>query len=610
MGKIAIKIVFSFFGLASLVSCKQTYNTSHNYIRSITLSNAIDVSIIDVFDKFDKENVIRNTNEKLYRKLKDSVIWYEVDVSSFTNKKDVFFTIRDAYLEGGEAYFVSSNHIDSLYSFDFDSKYFIKSFFYKSPTWKIQNTWIKENARLYFKIEPHFSNNRLEFFLEEENNFLRRMQLEYLLSGVYVSFVFSLLIVLTFFSILKREYSILFFALYLSFMMLDYLAMRGISIQFLWPTNHFIKRSYSLLHVLAMISISLFYANFYSFNRKTFLIKRFFLGTTIFLIGLLFVVIYAYIANWKPEIHELIWLILKVILICYIGIHLFLAKQKVIPKYLSTVFTINLIVVIFFHSYNPSVTISDFFKYTLYNLRHILYAIEILAVTRFIFSETISSQTNLNKLLQVNEDLKNSFQQSLLETQMEERNAILGNVHDSFGGYLESFKIRISMNPSPKQMQEIVDAFYQEYRILLNNIYSPKVDNDNFKQYLIKYLNKIELLNVLSINYNVNLGSYDLSSEACIHLYRIISESFTNILKHAKATEATLYFSANGKKELELIISDNGIGFKEEVLKSLNSYGFKSIEERVEKIGGVLKINSDSKRGTTLKIILDKRFLD
>ncbi len=590
-------------------SCELSYNDSYDHIQYLKISKNDSSSFEVIRQRFkNKEGIVDVNETKLYHTLKDSVAWFKIDLSTFKNK-DVFVTFREAFTEEGAAYYVEGNKIKMLSKFQFGNSPFYDHLFYKSPTWYISKSTVTRRS-FFLKVKTNKWRNRKEFFVQDKNAFLKRVEIEYISIGLFVSFMVSLILILSIFAILKKEYSILFYAGYIVTVILEFMSIKGIAQQFIWGRNEFLIKTSVTLYLEMAITQAFFLGYFYKFTKKSEIFRKIALGVGWTMIPLYILASISYYYNFADELFNVIVISLQIVSLFFCVVHIILMREKKLPKYVAICFVLVTFSHFIYSLINPSVNVSLELNYLVYNLRPILIAIEMICITRFIFDSVIKSQQQNNLLTQINEDLKANFQTSLIDVQVKERNEVLGNVHDSFGGYLESLKIRLSMNPSPEKLKEIIDSFYKEYRILLNNIYSPKVDNDNFKQYLIKYLDKIEALDILEIGYHVDLGSYKLSREACIHLYRIISESFTNILKHAKATKVMLHFTANDDKELELIISDNGIGFKEEALRNRSSYGLKSIEERVEKIGGLLEINSDSKHGTILNIVLVNKLLD
>jgi signal transduction histidine kinase len=80
--------------------------------------------------------------------------------------------------------------------------------------------------------------------------------------------------------------------------------------------------------------------------------------------------------------------------------------------------------------------------------------------------------------------------------------------------------------------------------------------------------------------------------------FRIAQEALNNIASHARAhhVEVTLTGENN---DLELMISDDGLGFSVEQLRS--SLGLAGMRERAELVGGRLEIESAPGAGTTLR---------
>ena len=112
--------------------------------------------------------------------------------------------------------------------------------------------------------------------------------------------------------------------------------------------------------------------------------------------------------------------------------------------------------------------------------------------------------------------------------------------------------------------------------------------------------------NASSINgLEIEVEDYGLSEkiEASleISIFRVIQELVTNIIKHAKATEATISITQH-EEMLSIIIEDNGIGF--DVRKEIHNdgIGLSSIEKRIEHLEGTLEIDSTPEKGTNILI--------
>jgi signal transduction histidine kinase len=95
-----------------------------------------------------------------------------------------------------------------------------------------------------------------------------------------------------------------------------------------------------------------------------------------------------------------------------------------------------------------------------------------------------------------------------------------------------------------------------------------------------------------------------LDARNCLHVLRIVQEIFTNILKHANASEVSLHVS-RGPKYVGVHIQDNGVGFVLE--RSQHGRGLKNLKQRASALGGSIDIHAEAGQGTRflLKLPLD-----
>jgi two-component system NarL family sensor kinase len=90
-------------------------------------------------------------------------------------------------------------------------------------------------------------------------------------------------------------------------------------------------------------------------------------------------------------------------------------------------------------------------------------------------------------------------------------------------------------------------------------------------------------------------------------IFRIVQETFNNIIKHAEATtlHVTIHYHSSG---LELLITDNGKGVNLTPLNEGQNNGFglgiRNMHNRAKLIGAEFTMNSTLGKGTTVKIVL------
>jgi signal transduction histidine kinase len=91
------------------------------------------------------------------------------------------------------------------------------------------------------------------------------------------------------------------------------------------------------------------------------------------------------------------------------------------------------------------------------------------------------------------------------------------------------------------------------------------------------------------------------------NLYRIVQESITNALKHARPRRVAIQLHCSPDR-LGLAVSDDGIGMAGgNPVSREGHFGLIGIQERAKRIGGKLTIHSEPGRGTTVRLDLPLR---
>jgi len=98
-----------------------------------------------------------------------------------------------------------------------------------------------------------------------------------------------------------------------------------------------------------------------------------------------------------------------------------------------------------------------------------------------------------------------------------------------------------------------------------------------------------------------------LSAEQAEQLQQIVHEAFSNVLRHAKAERVEVRL-VGGRRQLELEIHDDGVGFEPEVAESRartgRAQGLQNLRRRAELLQATLLIRSAPGRGTSLSLTM------
>jgi two-component system, NarL family, sensor histidine kinase LiaS len=199
---------------------------------------------------------------------------------------------------------------------------------------------------------------------------------------------------------------------------------------------------------------------------------------------------------------------------------------------------------------------------------------------------------------------------------MEERHRLARDLHDSVSQQLFALNMLSSaavrtVQKKPKeaepiliQVAEIASKAQGEMRALLLHLRPIDLKGESLAQGLKKLIQ--ELKEKTPIEITAELDHLDeMTKGAEAHLFRIVQEGISNILRHAEASQIKI----STKKidaSLNLYISDNGKGFNVNQHK-MTSYGLQTMRERCEEIGGIFQIRSKENEGTYINIRIPLR---
>lgn len=153
-------------------------------------------------------------------------------------------------------------------------------------------------------------------------------------------------------------------------------------------------------------------------------------------------------------------------------------------------------------------------------------------------------------------------------------------------------------------MGKVLRQSISELREIIYNVRPMTIDDLGLTVSIERYLNELELENE-TINFKFDLIGEEpehINSIINMTVLDIIKEICNNVKKHATATEVKVKLTYNEKK-MELLVTDNGIGFdKKETLNQNKNFGLSIMKERVDLLSGILQIESKIGIGTSIKI--------
>ena len=226
------------------------------------------------------------------------------------------------------------------------------------------------------------------------------------------------------------------------------------------------------------------------------------------------------------------------------------------------------------------------------------------------------------QLLHINEKnkMKDNFDKELLQTQLEIQEQTLKNIsqeiHDNIGQALSLAKLNLNTmqvtNDEALQQKilnskELVGKAIVDLRDLsrsLDTDYVQEMGLQRAIEYELEMIKKTGTIETLMI---VEGSTFRLEKQKELILFRIVQETFNNILKHAGAKNINVNISY-GITGVTLIIKDDGKGVD---LQPLNQgennnfgLGIRNMHNRAKLIGADFNMTSNIGEGTEVKISL------
>ena len=194
-----------------------------------------------------------------------------------------------------------------------------------------------------------------------------------------------------------------------------------------------------------------------------------------------------------------------------------------------------------------------------------------------------------------------------------ERNRLALDLHDAvsqklFGLVLEAEAAGTVLERDPAaagervaKLQVLAREALEELRSLVFELRPPDLEKDGLGGTLRKHVEVLGRLGQEEIELVLD-GEPPPDAVRDREILRIAQEALQNVLKHAKAQRVvvTLRRDADG---VLLEVEDDGVGFDPDAPETRSrQLGLTSMEERAQRLGGTLEINSVPGAGTTVRL--------
>ena len=189
--------------------------------------------------------------------------------------------------------------------------------------------------------------------------------------------------------------------------------------------------------------------------------------------------------------------------------------------------------------------------------------------------------------------------------QESERKRIAELLHDDIGNKLNILSLWINNEDSfnNKRSREVIKqqipALIEATRTISHSLYPVNLEKFGLILTLEALISNVNESLPIQLIVNHDYQKRPISFE--VQIYRIIQEFLSNVIKHAKASNMLIHIR-DTETSLAVILSDNGVGFDNSILKK--GMGLKNIDSRIKSINAFSKWKSEKGNGSRLIIIL------
>jgi PAS domain S-box-containing protein len=207
---------------------------------------------------------------------------------------------------------------------------------------------------------------------------------------------------------------------------------------------------------------------------------------------------------------------------------------------------------------------------------------------------------------------------AMAEVRELERTRIARELHDELGQALTALKMDVELLSAtlPPARTDLIEQTATMRELLDSTVATTRRISSDLRPLVLDHLGLEAAAQWLAQNFSQRSGlpcdlRVDPSCSAlgepyASALFRIMQESLTNVVRHARAKRVEVRLDRSGR-EAVLSVRDDGVGMEQEARAKPRSFGLRGISERVLLLEGQVQIASAPGAGTTLLVRIPLR---
>lgn len=199
---------------------------------------------------------------------------------------------------------------------------------------------------------------------------------------------------------------------------------------------------------------------------------------------------------------------------------------------------------------------------------------------------------------------------ALMHAQEEERTRISRDLHDQIGQSLTGLLLGLDAaieapdRDELRRLKALTSTTLADVRRIALDLRPSVLDELGVEAAVRRLARDLQERHGLDVQVTVRLPR--LAKQVETVLYRVVQEALTNVVRHAGAHSVSVVATATGP-QLQVVVEDDGVGFDAGSVPPAEKIGLMGMRERMELLGGSLRVESVSGSGTTVYARLPRR---
>jgi signal transduction histidine kinase len=220
-------------------------------------------------------------------------------------------------------------------------------------------------------------------------------------------------------------------------------------------------------------------------------------------------------------------------------------------------------------------------------------------------AETFATRAAL--AVDLSERIASDSLRRVVEAQELERRRLARELHDETGQALTSILLGLkgleermddaASRTAAEELRELVVSTLQDVRRLAVELRPSALDDFGLVAALERLTDSFAEQTGIAVDFQTALADERLPEEVETAIYRVVQESLTNVVKHARARRVSILL-ARKDGAVKAVVEDDGQGF--EPAKPGGGSGLVGMRERLALLGGRLAVESAPDSGTTV----------